>query len=133
MVSALDSGSNSPGLSLGLSTAMCSQARHFTLIMPLFTQVYKWVLANLLLGVILQWTSIPSRGEQKYSQPLHATGNGLSSGTDGLFGLYTNFNYLPLSIYGSVLKVNGLIIRLWFTLYIWESAQYAMPPVSFQF
>ena len=30
--------------------------------MPLSTQVYKWVPANLLLGVILRWTSIPSRG-----------------------------------------------------------------------
>ena len=29
----------------------------------LLYQVYKWVPANLLLGVILRWTSIPSRGE----------------------------------------------------------------------
>ena len=35
MVSALDSGSGGPGL--------CSWARHFTLIVPLSTQVYKWV------------------------------------------------------------------------------------------
>ena len=27
------------------------------------TQVYKWVPANLMLGVTLRWTSIPSRGE----------------------------------------------------------------------
>ena len=38
---------------------MCSWARHFTL----STQVYKWVPANLMLGVTLRWTSIPSRGE----------------------------------------------------------------------
>ena len=31
--------------------------------MPLSAQVYKWVLANLMLGVTRQWTSIPSRGE----------------------------------------------------------------------
>jgi len=42
---------------------LCSWARHFTLTVPLSTQVYKWVLANLMLGVTLQWTSIPSRGE----------------------------------------------------------------------
>ena len=30
---------------------------------PLFTQVYKWVPANLMLGVTLRWTGIPSRGE----------------------------------------------------------------------
>ena len=35
----------------------------FTPIVPLSIQVYKWVPANLLLGVTLQWTSIPSRGE----------------------------------------------------------------------
>ena len=63
MVSALDSGSNGPGSSPGRGTALYSWARHFTLIVPLSTQVYKWVPANLLLGVTLQWTSIPSRGE----------------------------------------------------------------------
>ena len=63
MVSALDSGSNHPGSSPGRGTALCSWARHFTLIVPLSTQVYKWVPANLLLGVTLRWTSIPSRGE----------------------------------------------------------------------
>ena len=39
---------------------------HFTLIVPLSTQVYKWVPANLLLGLIYRWTSIPSCGEEKY-------------------------------------------------------------------
>ena len=32
-------------------------ARHITLTVPLSTQVYKWVLANLILGVTLQWTN----------------------------------------------------------------------------
>ena len=63
MVSALDSGSGGPGLSPGRGTALCSWARYFTLILPLSTKVYKWVPANLLLGVTLRWTSIPSRGE----------------------------------------------------------------------
>ena len=43
--------------------ALYSWVRHFTLTVPLSTQVYKWVPANLMLGVTLQWTSIPSRGE----------------------------------------------------------------------
>ena len=51
MVSALDSGSGGPGSSPGRGTALCSWARYFTLIVPLSTQVYKWVPANLLLGV----------------------------------------------------------------------------------
>ena len=57
MVSALDSGSGGPGSSPGRGTALCSWARYFTLIVPLSTQVYKWVPANLLLGVTLRWTS----------------------------------------------------------------------------
>ena len=62
MVSALDSGSNGPGSSPGQGTTLCSWARHFTPIVPLSTQVYKWVPANLLLGVTLRWTSIPPAG-----------------------------------------------------------------------
>ena len=47
---------------------LCSWTRHLTLRVPLSTQVYKWVLANLMLQVTLRWTSIPSSaGEQKYS------------------------------------------------------------------
>ena len=61
MFSVLDSGSSDPGLSFGRGTAFCSKERHFTLTVPLSTQVYKWVLANLMLGVTLRWTSIPSR------------------------------------------------------------------------
>ena len=53
MVTALDSGLGSLDLSPGLGTALCSWARHFTLTVPLSTQVYKWVPANLLLGVTL--------------------------------------------------------------------------------
>jgi len=45
---------------------LCSWARHFTLYftVPLVTQVYKWVPANLILGVTLQLTSIPSGGSR---------------------------------------------------------------------
>ena len=42
---------------------LCSWARDFTLTAPLSTQVYKWVPANLMLGVTLRWTDIPSRRE----------------------------------------------------------------------
>ena len=43
--------------------ALTGDILHFTLTVPLSTRVYKWVSANLMLGVTLQWTSIPSRGE----------------------------------------------------------------------
>ena len=51
MVSALYPGSNGPSSSPGRGTVLCSWAGHFTLIVPLSTQVYKWVPTNLLLGV----------------------------------------------------------------------------------
>ena len=79
MVSMLDFGSDSLGSSPGQGIALCSWARHLTLTAPLLTQVYKWVLANLLLGVTLQWTSSPSRGEHKFLKLLHATETGIRS------------------------------------------------------
>jgi len=42
---------------------LCSWATHFTLTVSFSTQVYKWILMNLMLRVTLRWTSIPSRGE----------------------------------------------------------------------
>ena len=63
-VSALYSGLSGSGSSPGQGTALCSFARHFTLIVPLSTQVYEWLLANLLLGVTLRWSNIPSRGSR---------------------------------------------------------------------
>ena len=61
MVSVLDSGSSGPGSGPGSGDILlCSWARHFTLTVRLFTQVYKWVPANVMLGVTLRWTSIPS-------------------------------------------------------------------------
>ena len=47
----------------GRDMVLYSWAKHFTLIVLPSTQVYKWVPANLMLGVTLRWTSIPSRGE----------------------------------------------------------------------
>jgi len=49
MVGALDSASSGLGSSLGRGT-LRSWAGHFALTVPLSTQVYKWVPANLLLG-----------------------------------------------------------------------------------
>ena len=52
---------------------LCSWARHFTLTVPLSTQVYKWIPANSwgnlakLRGSDLRWGSIPSRGSRNTS------------------------------------------------------------------
>ena len=68
---------------LARDNVLCFWERHFTLTVPLSTQVYKWVLVNLMLRVTLRWSSIPypirgGGGEQKYQ--LHAAKNGRSSG-----------------------------------------------------
>ena len=65
MVSALISESSNPSSSPGRDIALC-WARHFTLIhvVSLSTQVYKWVPANLMVGVALRCASIPSIGSK---------------------------------------------------------------------
>ena len=90
MVSALDSRSGGPGSSPGQGTVLCSWARYFTLIVPLSTQVYKWVPANLLLGVTLRWTSIPSRGGVEILLVASCYGNWDKLWPDGPLGSYTD-------------------------------------------
>ena len=63
MVNALDSGPSGPDSSPGRGTVLCF-GQDTTLTVPLFTQVYKWLLVNLILEVALR-TSIPSRGKKE--------------------------------------------------------------------
>ena len=49
--------------------------------------------ANLMLGITLQWTSIPSTGEQKYSKPLHATEIGDKHQPDEPLSSYTDLRW----------------------------------------
>ena len=60
---------------------LCCWVRHFTLAVPLSTKVYKWVSVNVVLEVTLQWTNIPSSGEQKILviASCHKTGISLMS------------------------------------------------------
>ena len=53
MSSAVDSGSSSPGSIPGGTKCDVYLGRHFTFEVPLSAQVYKWVPANLMLGVTL--------------------------------------------------------------------------------
>ena len=73
----------------------CSWARHFPLTVPLSTQVYKWLQADLMLGVTLGWTSIPSRGEVEILLVLLATETREKHRPDGLLGKHADFT-LPL-------------------------------------
>ena len=63
MVSALDSGASGPDSGPGGGHCVVFSGKTLHPTVPLSTQVYKWVPANLMLGVTLRWTSIPSRGE----------------------------------------------------------------------
>ena len=92
MVSEINSGSGGLSSSPIENIVLCSQAAHLTLTVPLSTQMYKWLMANLMSGVTLRWTSIPFRGEQKYSQPLHAPETGDKLRPDGPLGSYVDFN-----------------------------------------
>ena len=51
----------------GHQITLCSWAGHFTLLVVHSTQVYTWVPGNLILGVTLRWTSIPSKGSRNTS------------------------------------------------------------------
>ena len=65
MVSTLNSGASSPGSSPGGGHCVVFLGKtlhsHSSSLHP--GQVYKWVPANLMLGLILQWTSNRSMGE----------------------------------------------------------------------
>jgi len=64
--------------------------------LSLSTQVYKMGTGDILLGVSLRWTYIPSRGEKQYSQLLHATDTGISSGRVSLLGSCATLPYFYL-------------------------------------
>ena len=93
MVSALDSGLGGPGSSPGRGTTL-SWARYFTLMVPLSTQVYKWVPANLLLGVTLTLT--PIQGGVAKLLVASRYGNRDKLRPDGPLGSYTDFTFTIL-------------------------------------
>ena len=73
---------------------LCSWARHFTLTMPLSTQVYKWVPANLMLEVTLRQTTIPSRGGVEILLVASCYWNRDKLRPDGPLGSYADFTVL---------------------------------------
>ena len=93
MVSALDSRASTPGSNPGRGHCVVLLGKtlysHGGLSPPRCINGYQQFNA----GVTLGWTSIPSRGEGKYSQPLHATETGISS---GLMGHSAQMQTLPL-------------------------------------
>ena len=63
MASALVSGSSGPGSSPSWGHCVVFLGKTLYCHSALSTRVYEWVPANLILGVTLRWTSIPSREE----------------------------------------------------------------------
>ena len=66
MVSVCDSGLSGPDSSPGWGhrvVCVVFLGKTLSLTVPLFTLVYKWVLAIVMLRATRRWTSIPSRGE----------------------------------------------------------------------
>ena len=80
-----------PGSSPARGIALCSWVRHFTLIVPPSTQVYKWVPANLLLWATLRWTSIPFRGGSRILLVASCYGNRDELRPEGPLGSYADF------------------------------------------
>ena len=67
-----------------------------TLTVPLFTQVYKWVLENLMLGVTLRWTSIPSRGRRNTPSHFMLQKLELSTGLMSHLGSNADFTFTKI-------------------------------------
>ena len=71
---------------------LCSWAKHFTLTVPLSTQVYKWVPANSMLGVTLRWTSISHPGGSRNTPSRFMLQKPeISAGLMGLLGSNADF------------------------------------------
>ena len=73
---------------------LCSWARHLTLTVLFSTQVYKWVPANLTLGVTLRWTGIPSRGSRNTPSRFMPQKPELSAGLMGQLARMQTLPYL---------------------------------------
>ena len=74
---------------------LCSRARHFTLTVPLSTQGYKLVPANLMLGVTVWWTSIQfQRGSRNTPSRFMLQKPGLTPAWWATTGSYADFIYL---------------------------------------
>ena len=90
---------------LARDVVLCSWERHFTLTVPLSTQVYKWVLAKLMLGVTLRWIGIPSRGNRNTpTYSLHATETGDKCRPGGSSRLVADFSEYVLIVPNNLIQ-----------------------------
>ena len=94
MVCPRDSGLGGPGSSLGRGIALCSRERHFTLMVPLSAQVYKWVPVNLILAVSVRWNWHPVQWGEEILLVASCFRNRDKLWPDGPFGTSADFTYL---------------------------------------
>ena len=96
MISVLSPGASAPGSSPGhcADIVLCSWARHFTLTVPLSTQVYKWVMANLMLGdnSTIDYVHVASHPGESRNIPSHF--NWAKLWPDGPLGSYADLTVL---------------------------------------
>ena len=98
MASAFVSRSSGLGSSPGRGHCVVFLDKTLTLTVPLSTQVYKWVPANIMLRVTLRWTSSPSRrGRGSGNTPLGSYPDFPFYHCRGLIGLscslYSSFRF----------------------------------------
>ena len=109
-------------------TVLCSWTRHFTLIVPLFTQVYKWVPANCwgkpnkLRGNYLRWTSIQSRGSRNTPSRFMLQKPGISSSSYEPVGSKASFFTVLIKRVSQIVSLQHMIISLLLGRYLGRHA-----------
>ena len=93
MVSALVSGSSGPGSSPGLGHCVVFLGKALYSHSASLHPVYQWVPANLMLGVTLRWTSIPSRGGAEILLVASCYRNWDKLWPDGPLGSHADFTF----------------------------------------
>ena len=84
---------------------LCSWARHFTLTVPLSTQVYKWVPANLMLGGNLAMDQHPIQGGVEILSVASCYGNRDKLRPDGPLGTNADFTFYPWNLHTMIISV----------------------------
>ena len=112
MVTSLVSGSSGPGSSQGWGQCVVFMGKPLYSYNALSTQVYKWVPANLMLGVTLRWISIPYT--QGKVEILRATETVISCSIvllQNMVRLHDNTNYTNQPTYHNLTAMRSITIR----------------------
>ena len=102
-------------LALAGGIVLCSGEKHVTLSLPLFTQVYEWVPATLILWVTLRWISIPSRGGVEILLVASCYGNRDKLRPHEPLSSYADFAYSTLLIkaeLGPILILQNKVLKV---------------------